>query len=274
LGSVGAHWLTWRLRQFAPDFILCTRHAAHLGPRLIDRIAASTPTAFWYFDAPERPAVLDLARRVERTYVVSHRVGDWLRSMNVASVESLPQGADLDLDVAPATIDARYHCDLSFIGSGQYPHRWPLLQRLAGEATMQIRGPGWGMAPADLPVVGGEIRGAAFASAVAAAKVSLGVNALPSQDDDPGAVSNRLWKVLAIGGAFLGQWVPGAEALAQDKVHCRWYRSPAEASEVLAELLADPVEREAMAARGRDYVRAHHSYDQRLGVILGERTSV
>jgi spore maturation protein CgeB len=68
--------------------------------------------------------------------------------------------------------------------------------------------------------------------------------------------------------------VPGAEALAQDKVHCRWYRSPAEASEVLAELLADPVEREAMAARGRDYVRAHHSYDQRLGVILGERTSV
>ena len=212
--------------------------------------------------------MLELARLTRLNFTVSHRVGEWLLASGIHHVAPLPQAADLDLDRAPATIDPALRCQVSFIGSGQYPHRWPLLERLAAEADMQIRGPGWQHSPPGLPVVGGDIRGARFAAAVAAADVSLGINALPDQDDDPATVSNRIWKVLAIGGAFLGQAVPAAESLARDGEHCRWFHGPAEASRLLAELLADPDARAQMAARGRDYVRAHHSYDRRLDTIL------
>jgi spore maturation protein CgeB len=119
-------------------------------------------------------------------------------------------------------------------------------------------------------VVGGAVRGRRFALAVAGASVSLGANALPAQDRDPSSSSNRLWKVLACGGAYLGQWVPGIEELARDGEHCRWYRDADGASDILRGLLADPAARREMARRGRQHVLAHHTYAHRLRTIFGE----
>ena len=257
-----------QLRDWSPSFLLCTRHATRLGPERLDRALAGIDNALWYFDAPHRPEVLDLARRVRRTYVTWSSTGDWLRENGVTDVRFLPQAADLDFDAPAGEVAESFQCDLSFIGSGQYRDRWPLLQRLARECTMQIRGPGWREAPADLPVAGGEIRGHAFAQAVTGAAVSLGANALASLHADPASASNRMWKVLGCGGAYLGQWMPGIEGLAEDGVHCRWFHDADQASAILAELLTDPESRRAMAARGREYVLAHHTYDVRLSLIL------
>ena len=198
----------------------------------------------------------------------SHAAGDWFRQGGVASVRFLPQAADPIIDRPATTVDEAFRCDLSFVGSGNYPHRWPILERLAAECRMQIRGPGWAGAPAGLPVVGGAVRGERFRMAVGGATVSLGANALPSQDSDPSSSSNRLWRVLACGGAYLGQWVPGIEELARDREHCRWYRDIDHASDLLREMLADPAGCRAMAARGRAHVLAHHTYAHRLRVIL------
>jgi hypothetical protein len=205
---------------------------------------------------------------MRRSFVVSQAAGSWLTDNSIADVAFLPQAADPDLDRPATTVPEEFRCELSFIGSGNYPHRWPILTRLSGECEMQIRGPGWEGAPGDLPVVGGEIRGAEFAQAIAGAQVSLGANALSAQDRDASTSSNRLWKVLACGGAYLGQWVPGIESLARDGEHCRWYRDAEHASALLRELLDTPDERLAMAERGRAHVLANHSYAHRLKVIL------
>lgn len=269
LGSLGARWLARRLEQYQATFLLCTRHAAALGTDTLAPITARIPSALWYFDATERPEVPPLARMVATTYVTSQHAGEWLEREGVGGVSFLPQAADPQLDRPADSPPAEYRCDLSFVGSGNYPHRWPILERLAGECVTQIRGPGWRGAPANLPVVGGPVRGARFAMTVAGAAVSLGANALPVQDRDPASSSNRLWRTLACGGAYLGQWVPGIEELARDGEHCRWYRDADHASAALGELLADPEERRAMAARGRAHVLAGHTYAHRLAVILG-----
>lgn len=77
-----------------------------------------------------------------------------------------------------------------------------------------------------------------------------------------------MWKVMACGGAYLGQWTPGIDALAQDGEHCRWFRDADDASRVLRSLLEDRIERDAMAARGRVHVLEHHTYEARLRVLL------
>ena len=114
----------------------------------------------------------------------------------------------------------------------------------------------------------GEVRGPALADIIASAGISLGAHAVPEQAEEYASASNRMWKILGAGGAYLGAWVPGIEHFAGDREHCRWYRSVEEALDACAELLADPDERRAMAERGRAHALAHHSYDRRLALLL------
>ena len=107
-------------------------------------------------------------------------------------VRFLPQGIDPDLDRPAATIRPEDRCEVSFIGSGPYPHRWPLLQAVAAVAELRIWGPDWETAPAGLPPSGGRVVGERFAQVVAASAVSLGANALPSQAGDFASASNRM----------------------------------------------------------------------------------
>ena len=269
-GEMGRRYLLHRLDAWQPDAILFTRHAVAVAAERWQPLLAGRQSAFWYFDAPERTELLDLARSCNNAFATSMAVRDWFHR-NGAHAHFLPQGADPWLDDRVSASPDRYRCDLSFIGSGQYPHRWPLLAHLATRCTMQIRGPGWQRAPASLPVTGDRVRGREFAQVVHGAAVSLGANALPEQDGDRYSASNRMWKVMACGGAYLGARVPGIEALAAQSEHCRWYNDQDDAAEQLSELLSDPGERSAMAERGRRHVLAHHSYSERLSLLLDGR---
>jgi spore maturation protein CgeB len=270
LGAAGLALADRQARAFAPDFVLCTRHAHHLGERRLRALFAGRDAAVWYFDPAPRPEATALARLAGTLYVTYlAQVPAYEREVPV--VRFLPQGADPDEDRPAARIPAAYRCDASFVGSGPYPYRWPLLRAVAAACRLQIRGPGWGEAPADLPVAGGEVRGRDFARVVGGAGVNLGASALPEQDRDRASASNRMWKILGCGGFYLGPRVPGIEAFARDGEHCRWYGSVEEAVAITRGALADPAARAAVAAAGRAHALAHHTYAQRVALLVAGR---
>jgi spore maturation protein CgeB len=165
---------------------------------------------------------------------------------------------------------ARYRCDLSFVGSGQYPDRHGLLRRLAAVGSLQVRGPGWENVP-NLPVAGGPVWGRRFARVVAGAAISIGAHAIAGQQTLVACDSNRIWKVLGCGGFYLGAWQPGSESFARDGEHCAWYRSADEAVALAQRYLASGRERAAIAAAGREHALRHHTYAHRLALLLEGR---
>ena len=267
-GRFARPFLERAVEHFKPDFILCTRHAWLLGPERLTRVMRGRASAFWYFDAHEAPGVADLARHCDAMYTTYANQRAHYHGLGVKVVRFLPQALDADLEKPAERVRPREVCDVSFVGSGQYCFRWALLELIAKHFALQIRGPAWESAPASLPVKGGPVYTTRLAEVIAAAKVTLGANSVPAQGNEFASASDRMWKVMACGGAYVGPYVPGIESLAMDRVHCRWYRTPEECVAVIAELLADDVERRAMAARGRAHALAHHSYDARLPYLL------
>lgn len=270
LGALGLAVADRRARAFEPDLVLCTRHAHLLGMERLRALFAGRDAAVWYFDAAPRAEATALARLAGTLYVTSlAQVPAYQREVPV--VHFLPQALDPGQDRPATAIPAAYRCDASFVGSGPYPHRWPLLRAIAATCRLQIRGPGWRGAPGDLPVAGGEVRGRAFAKVVAGAAVNLGANAVPAQDLERGSASNRMWKVLGCGGFYLGRRVPDIEAFARDGEHCRWYGSVEEAVAITRWALAEPGPRAAIAAAGRRHALAHHTYADRVRRLVEGR---
>ncbi len=271
LGPAGARVVRWQMDRFAPDLVLCTRHAVSAGSDRLPALLQQRPSAFWYFDAvtPLPPAASLLARCTDRSFATYGYQVEALRAAGAVEAHFLPQGFDPAIDAPARSAPAAFHCDVSFIGSGQYPRRREVLRLLAGTCRLQIRGPNWEQPSRELPVVGGPVRGATFARVVRGAALSLGINALAEQGAERlGGTSNRLWRVLGAGGCFLGESVPGIEAFARPGEHALWYRTPAEAVDLVRAYLNDPGSRGRIARAGRAHALARHTYAHRLARLL------
>ena len=96
-----------------------------------------------------------------------------------------------------------------------------MLRAVAAVGRLQIRGPGWERAPADLPVAGGPVHGRRLAEVIRGAAISLGANAHPEQDADRASASNRMWKILGCGGFYLGPLGAGHRALRRGRTALR-----------------------------------------------------
>lgn len=259
------------VERFDPAFILMTRHAVLAGEATLRAVTASRQRAVWYFDIPPRPEIVTLGQLAGNLYVTSLAQAEPYRRAGVPQVRFLPQGVDPALDRPARKAPRRFQCDVSFVGSGQYPHRHEVLRAIAGVCNLQIRGPGWEGAPPDLPVAGGRVRGARFAQAVRGAAISLGASAVAEQDEDRASASNRMWKVLGCGGFYLGRYVEGIEAFAEDRRHCAWYRDVPDAIAQVEHYLAAPEVRARIAEAGRAHALAQHTYAHRLELLLDGR---
>jgi hypothetical protein len=265
--------LVMRLAEgFRPDAVVFTRQAHRLEAERVGELSTGRAGGVWYFDYAPSPApeLLALARAAGRLFVTCQAQVEAYRAAGVPSVFFLPQAMDPAYDRPASRVPSRYRCDLSFVGSGQYPDRHELLRRLASVGKLQIRGPGWEDVR-DLPVAGGPVWGSRFARVVAGAAISVGAHALAGQERQSACDSNRIWKVLGCRGFYLGAWQPGSDAFARDGEHCAWYRSADEAVSLAERYLALPRERTAIAAAGRDHALEHHTYAHRLRLLLEGR---
>jgi Glycosyl transferases group 1 len=261
----------WQANRFSPDLVICTRHAIAAGEATLRALLRGRQSVFWYFDAltPLPAPVIQLAHLTQRSFATYGFQVEALRAAGVGDVKFLPQGFDPDLDGPAASAPERYRCDLSFVGSGQYPRRYETLRSFAAVGMLQIRGPNWEMAPLDLPVAGGPVHGRAFAEVVRGAGLSIGIHALDDQrQEHQGGTSNRLWKVLGAGGCFLGEYVDNIEEFARHGEHALWYRDPDQGTEIARAALADPAMRVRIAAAGHTHALAHHTYAHRLALLL------
>lgn len=271
LGPLGPALLRWRLDAFSADTVLMTRYAAELGEVHLRQLCRGRWSAVWYFDLPVTPEILLLGRATQRVFTTYYDgVAEYL-AKGVAEAYWLPQGMDPLIDAPASGWPKEYECDASFIGSGPFPHRWPVLQAVAKVCDLQVRGPGWEKAPADIPVKGGEIRGEEFARAASAARISLGASFSPQQAGARHSASNRMWKVLGCGGFYLGEYVEGIELLARGGEHCGWYRGAADAAAQARRWLDAPAELAKAAAAGRAHALAAHTYAHRVRLLLGGR---
>jgi hypothetical protein len=267
-GPVGSRAVRNLTDSFEPDFVLLTRHAIRVGESTLHALLRGRAGAFWYFDLQPRSQALALGRLAGRMYTTSYSEVAPLRAAGVPWVGFLPQGVDPATDFPAPSARPEDDCDVSFVGSGQYPHRYPVLRAVGAVARLQLRGPGWQDAPSDLPVAGGPVFGRRLAQVIKGAAISLGANATAEQDTARASASNRMWKVLGCGGFFLGRLVEGMEHFAKGGQHCVWYRSPDDAADQVRRYLVDPGARARIAAAGRAHALRHHTYAQRLELLL------
>jgi Glycosyl transferases group 1 len=256
------------IRTFDPDFLILTRHAIVLGEPALENLLGILPSAFWYFDLELKPGVLQLGRLVGKMYVTYLGQVETCRAAGIGQVEFLPQALDPMRDAPALTAPERYHCDTSFVGSGQSSYRYEVLRAVASVSRLQIRGPGWNQAPSDLPVAGGPVYGRRLAQVIGAAAISLGASSYPRQDTERFSASNRMWRIMGCGGFYLGRYVKGLESFAEDGRHCAWYRDAAHAAELVRHYLNHPHERAQIARAGRAHALAHHTYAHRLTLLL------
>jgi hypothetical protein len=256
------------VQAFEPDFLILTRHAIELGEPALKSLLQNRPAAFWYFDLEPKEKVLRLGQLVGKMYVTVLGQIEAYRAAGIERVEFLPQAVDPGRDVPAADAPRQYHCDTSFVGSGHSSYRYDVLRAVAAVSRLQIRGPGWRDAPSDLPVAGGPVHGKRLAQVIRGAAISLGASSYPAHDTERFSASNRMWTILGCGGFYLGRHVSGIESFAADGRHCAWYRSPAEAAELTRHYLDHPAERERIANAGRAHALAHHSYADRLALLL------
>jgi spore maturation protein CgeB len=267
-GPFAPRAIRYAAESYDPDFVVLTRHAILTGEGELRALLRGRRAAFWYFDLPPRPQVLALARLVGSMYVTSPGQVEHYRAAGVDEVRFLPQGVDPVRDRPARSTPPELVCDASFVGSGQYPHRYAVLRAVGAACRLQIRGPRWQGAPAELPVVGGPVHGRRLRQVIRGAAISLGANASAEQDTEPASASNRMWRILGGGGFYMGQHVPEIDAFAADRRHCVWYRSAEQAAELARHYLAHPDERQRIADAGRAHALEHHTYARRLELLL------
>jgi hypothetical protein len=274
LGAGAARLLRWRVDRFAPDTVILTRYAAAVEQGTLEAIVRDRRSALWFFDLVSKPheRIVRLGHVADQMFVTCPSQIDLYRSAGVEQVGYLPQGVDPALDRPARWSRRRYRCEVSFVGSGQYPFRHQLLRAVAAKFKLQIRGPGWEDAASDLPVAGGPVRGRQFARVVRGAAISLGGHAFPSQRTEQACASNRMWKILGCGGFYLGPWVEGIDGLAHGGEHCVWYDPADEAVDLIAYYLKRPELRSAIARAGRRHALEHHTYADRVALLLEGRS--
>jgi hypothetical protein len=270
-GPLAGRAIRYLSDAFDPDFVLLTRHAILAGEPALRAILRGRNAAFWYFDLQPRPEVLALGRLVGRMYITYLGQMDHYRAAGIQQVRFLPQGVDPGRDFPATSAPPGFLCDASFVGSGQYPHRYAVMRAVAAVCRLQLRGPGWKQAPDDLPVAGGPVHGRRLRQVIRGAAISLGASSHPEQDADQASASNRMWKVMGCGGFYLGPYVRGIESFAVGQRHCAWYHSAIDAAEQVRHYLARVDERRRIAEAGREHALRHHTYAGRVELLLAGR---
>jgi hypothetical protein len=258
-----------RARRFRPEFVFLSKCLA-MDLETVRRLVTDVPNAMWYHDPQwfrdtTRSDVGHIASvgRVAETFFVTGFDAEW-RALGT-NAKFLPAAGDAE--ITPVEPSDRYASEVAFIGTGYDASRAALLLRLAEQHDVRVYGPAWDEWREALKWNGRCVEGKEFARVCSSAAITLGIN--PSRA--AGGVtytSDRTWMVILAGAFYLGQGTPGVTQFLRDGEHCAWYTDAEDCADKLDRYLGDAVARERIRQQGEQFVRANHTYDQRISNLL------
>jgi spore maturation protein CgeB len=265
-----------RALRFRPDFIFLSKCLA-LELETVSQLVAQTPNAMWYHDPQwyrdtDRPDIGHIVAvgRLASTFFVTGFEAEW-RALGT-NAKFLPAAGDSGIRPVPPV--SKYASQVSFIGTGYDPSRAALLLDVARRYDVRVYGPGWERWRDALKWNGRSVEGREFARVCSSSAISLGIN--PSRA--AGGVtytSDRTWMVILAGAFYLGQGTPGVTQFLRDGEHCAWYTDADDCLARIGYYLGEPEVRERIRKQGERFVRANHTYDQRVANLLsGEAWSI
>ena len=269
--KAGSEFIRVRARAFRPDRIIMAKpHDVTL--RVIEELCRKTPAVMWYRDltVPPDPALIARAPFFETVFLTAGGQAQEWEAAGAQRALFLPDCAD-PLYEKPMPPVPAWSTDVAFIGrgSGYDDRRIELLLRIAKEHHVRVWGQAWEPHAKELHWNGDTAYGADFGRVCASARIVLGANVLPG-DREPlhSYQSNRMVKVLAAGGFFLGHGTPGLRDLFTDDVHCAWYDDADHAMTQVDRYLADEDARSRIRRDGRSFLLEHHTFENRLHNLL------
>jgi len=268
-------WVRTRARRFRPDFVFLSKCLA-LDPETVAGIIRDVPNAMWYHDPQwhadlARPDIAHIATigKLTRSFFVTGFDVEW--RAHGLQAKFLPAAADAS--IRPVPFEPRFSADVTFIGTGYDPERAKYLMAIAEHLDLRVWGLGWEPWRTKLSWGRRAVEGREFAAVCSSSKIVLGIN--PERAwGGTGYTSDRTWMVMLAGGFLLGQYSPGLAEMLQDGVHCAWYDDIESCINRCFHFIANTSERQVIRAQGEEFVRANHTYDQRIAYLLEDRAWV
>ena len=265
-------WAKWQAQRFGADFVFLSKCLA-LDPATVSEMVEGKQNAMWYHDPQwhrdlERKDVGHIAAigKIARTFFVTGFENEW--RAHGLNAQFLPAAADAGIKPVPP--EENFASDVAFIGTGYDPDRAALLVEVASRYDLKVWGPGWEQWRDRLSWSGRSVEGRDFAAVCSSSGITLGIN--PSKA--AGGVSytsDRTWMVMLAGGFYLAQRTPGVAAMLKADEHCGFYDDATSCITQCGRYLGAPGAREEIRIQGERFVRAHHTYDQRIANILENR---
>jgi hypothetical protein len=266
------HWALRHARKFGPDFVFLSKCLA-LDPDTVGEIIRDRPNAMWYHDPQwhsevSRPDIAHIAAigRLARTFFVTGFEPEW--NAHGLRAKFLPAAADAG--IAPVPPDPLFKAEVSFIGTGYDPARAELLMAIAKHHDVRVWGLGWEPWKDKLHWGGRPVEGAEFAAVCSSSSVVLGINPTRAAGG-PTYTSDRTWMVMMAGGFLLAQYSPGLAAMLHDGVHCGFYHDIESCVSRTFHFVGNVRDRTVIRTQGEQFVRANHTYDQRIPFLLEDR---
>ena len=262
-------WARAKRARFRPDYVILDKcHALAL--ETVAELVRDTPNAMWYHDPvwvrhPERPDIAHIIEvaRLAASFFVTGFDDEW-RGFGLPA-KFLPAAGDRD--IVPVAPDPAYASPVSFIGTGYAADRAELLGAIAARYPLRVWGAGWGQWRAKLDWSGRPAEHETFAKVCSSSGIMLGIDPEVAQNAT-NWVSNRQWLTILAGGFYLGKGSPGVKQLLHDGVHCAFYDDLDSLLDRIGHWLERPDERDRIRRAGEAFVRAHHTFDQRIVNLL------
>jgi hypothetical protein len=267
--AAAQRWVRFRAGRFKADFVLLSK-CLGLELETVAGLVGDRESAMWYSDAQwhthveSRADIRHIAAvaRLAPALWVPAFVEQW-RALGY-DARWLPFAGDRDIEAVPKS--PALSSEIAFLGTGYDEERARFLIALSKHFRVRVWGKGWERWASELDWSGHPVEGRAFAEVCSSACLTLGVTAANARGNP--FYTDRMFLVMLAGGLYLGENGEGSERMLADGVHCAWYDSLDDCIGQARRHVSDAALRNRVRARGEQFVREHHTYDQRVPHFL------